>query len=98
MSLSKSEQEVIISFSADDARAEVYISNPIYIRRLEKLASKYPGAYKQTSVTHSEKDKSIISACYECPINLIRFGSPREYTEEQRQAMSERGKLLKNSR
>lgn len=95
MSLSKAEQEVIISFTAEDERAEVYTSNPVYIRRLEKLAKKRPDVYKRTNTTHSGADQSVTSVSFECPVNMIRFGMPsRERTQEEKEQSRERMKEL----
>lgn len=93
MSLSKTEQEVIISFTAEDERAEVYTSNPVYIRRLEKLAKKRPDIYKRTNTTRSGADESITSVSFECPVNMIRLGMPgRKRTQEEKEQSRERMK------
>lgn len=37
MSLSKCEQEVVINFNAEDNTATLYSSNPVWIRKMDKL-------------------------------------------------------------
>lgn len=84
MALTRAEWEVVISFDELGEKAEVYISHPVYIRKLEKLVNKYPGTYKCTNVTRSSVDKSVTSVSFECPKNMIRFGIPP--SEKQLQA------------
>jgi hypothetical protein len=73
------EQEVIITYNRKESFADVYSADPVTIRKLEKMAEKYPERYKL-------KRKDDISVTYEVPKKLIRFGAPntKVYTEEEK--------------
>ena len=84
--LTREEQEVIITMSAVDNLAEVYVADPVYMRRLDKLVEKDPNSYKV-------KSRNAYSATYTMPKKLLKFWvqrEPRELTEEQRIAARER--------
>ena len=84
--LSRYEQEVNINFSADDAVATVYASNPIYVRKLEALSKEFPDDYRLVR-------RDDVSVTYEVSRKLIALRRPRpkrELTEEERRALSER--------
>lgn len=89
--LTREEQEVIITMSAVDNLAEVYVADPVYMRRLDKLVEKDPNSYKV-------KSRNVYSATYTMPKKLLKFWvqrEPRELTEEQRIAARERLKKYK---
>ena len=48
MKLLKCEQEVHISFCADDTAATLYTSYPAWIRKMDKLVEKNPGEGSET--------------------------------------------------
>lgn len=84
--LSRYEQEVHISFSADDAVATVYASNPVYIRKLDVLSKEFPDDYKLVR-------RDDASVTYEVSRKLVALRRPRpkrELTDEERQALKER--------
>lgn len=84
--LTREEQEVIITTSAADDLAEVYVADPIYMRKLDRLVEKDPGSYKV-------KSRNAYSVTYTMPKKLLKFWiqrEPRELTEEQRAAARER--------
>lgn len=84
--LTREEQEVIITTSAADDLAEVYVADPIYMRKLDRLVEKDPGSYKV-------KSRNAYSVTYTMPKKLLKFWvqrEPRELTEEQRIAARER--------
>lgn len=84
--LTREEQEVIITTSAADDLAEVYVADPIYMRKLDRLVEKDPSSYKV-------KSRNAYSVTYTMPKKLLKFWvqrEPRELTEEQRAAARER--------
>lgn len=84
--LTREEQEVIITTSAADDLAEVYVADPIYMRKLDRLVEKDPSSYKV-------KSRNAYSVTYTMPKKLLKFWvqrEPRELTEEQRIAARER--------
>lgn len=81
--LSRYEQETIINYNREEKIAEIYTRDPIVMRKLEKLAEKYPKHYIL-------KSKDEYGCVYECPKKLIRFGAPaKELTEEEKQKRRE---------
>lgn len=91
--LTREEQEVIITMSAVDNLAEVYVADPVYMRRLDKLVEKDPNSYKV-------KSRNVYSATYTMPKKLLKFWvqrEPRELTEEQRIAARERLKKVQEA-
>ena len=76
MLLTKSEQEVVIVFSASDTRAQIYTTNPVYIRRLSKLSKTYSDVYVLTDTMYTAYNHTLIGVVYECPIPIIKFGKP----------------------
>lgn len=46
MTLSKFEQETIITFNAEEKTAEIYTADPVQIRRLDSLCTEFPDTYK----------------------------------------------------
>lgn len=91
--LTREEQEVIITMSAVDNLAEVYVADPVYMRRLDRLVEKDPNSYKV-------KSRNAYSVTYTMPKKLLKFWvqrEPRELTEEQRIAARERLKKVQEA-
>lgn len=84
MNLTRAEQETIINSDAESKMASVYTADPVMMRKLEKLAAKYPDSYKLVR-------QDEISVTYEFPKKLIRFGAPvtRVYSEEEKEKLRE---------
>ena len=62
MTLSKFEQETIITFNAEEKTAEIYTADPVQIRRLDSLCTEFPDTYKlkkqgEISKTFNRKDR-----------------------------------------
>ena len=96
VSMSRAEQETIITIGALDKTADVCTNDPTYWRKLDKKCEQHPDEYKLTKI-HRTKDGLILCKWYEVPRKLVRFAAPtapRELTEEQRAAVRER---LKNA-
>jgi hypothetical protein len=70
------EQEIGIAINAADTFAVVTVTGyPMYLRKLEQLAAKYPEAYK---LTHEETDENGAIYCrqYHVEKKYIKFGKP----------------------
>ena len=87
MGLTKWEKETIINYNQESGEAEVYTRDENVMRRLENLCRDYPDYYKKTKETSTDKE-------YRCPKNLIAFRKPVIMTDEQREKLRERAKLL----
>lgn len=83
MNIPREEQETIINFTADDKMAQVYICDSVYIRKLDRLCEKSPDQYKVIQ-------QDGYSKTYTMPKKLVSFRIPRELTEGQRVAATER--------
>ena len=56
-----------------------------WINKLKRLKEKYPNEIN--IIVENKEDGSIVA---ECPISWMKFSPPRQMTEEQKQAASER--------
>ncbi len=84
--LSKYEQETIVLFNDEEADAIVYTASPLWIRRLDKLVSENPAAYKCI-------ETDDVSKTYTMPKKLVHFRVrqiTRSYTEQQREESRQR--------
>ena len=76
--LTRAEREVTIRFDAEERIAHIYTSDPVYIRRLDKLCEEDPETYKCVKIDPLGYFKQ-----YEAPSDKIRFGkSPSEALRE----------------
>lgn len=82
--LSKCEQEICITKTANEDVFSIYISDPKYIRRMEKINVE---PYKKEML-----DGEIIGAYYKLDAKLISFKKKRVLTEEEKRMLSERMK------
>lgn len=90
-SLKSCEREVQIRFDMEERVAHIYTSEPMYMRKLDKLVETLPEIYKCVKVDELGYFKK-----YECPMKFIRFGGkPRVLSDEQKAHMAE---ILKNAR
>jgi hypothetical protein len=93
MALSRREQEVVISFDAEEDVAEIYISDPVWMRKLDKLVEQNPEQFIPGKVECAEG--KVIAKRYTFPKGLITIRTRAKVstmTEEQRRAASERMK------
>jgi len=81
--LSKAEKETIITYDEEENIATIYTCSLPVMRKLDKLCAKSPDNYKLI-----KKDK--YSKTYTTSKKLIRFGCPRNLSDEQRDAIRER--------
>ena len=88
MNYTRAEQETSIIWDDEEKVARIYTASPVSIRKLNRLCRSNPDEYK---IVWAEMDGDRITAAkYETGCKLIRFGKPREVTEEQREAARER--------
>ena len=90
--LSAIEQETVITIDRETRRARIYTSDTRFINKLDKL-------YERKKV-HRNAD-GITAVEYEVPEKYISFRSgktTRVYTEEERAALSERMKKMRENK
>jgi len=92
MGTSFSEQEVTITFLRDEKVISVYSSNPVYTRKLEKLIEEKPGQIKK--IREDVVDGEVCGTFFEMPKTWLKLRPPRVMSEEQKEAMRERAKIL----
>lgn len=85
MALSKYEQETIINFNEEEKTASIYTYNTKLRNKLADFAA--------NSTDCCLVKKGRIYSEYKVPKNWIKVQMPRQYSEEQRQKMSERAKI-----
>lgn len=91
ISLSKCEQEVVINFNAEDNTATLYSSNPVWIRKMDKLVEQNPEQFKMYR-QETVKGK-VVSKFYELPKEFVTIRSKKRscnLTDEQKQERAER--------
>ena len=66
--LTKSEQETIITFNAEETKAEIYTAEPDMIIKLDKYVEIYPNLYKVVKQDKYSKTYEVLSK------ELILFG------------------------
>ena len=90
MPLSRIEQELIISFNAQEKTALVYTSIPSQMRKLDALAESHPLHVEFESA--DTNDGQVIAKSYIVDKKLISIRKPRTLTETQKTELSERAK------
>lgn len=99
MGLTIEEQETHINFSRNDERAEIYTSDSTKFQKLHKLWGLPDTEWKLERV-HRLENGEIIGYTFSFPVKCLSFRKKlpvRNYTDEQRKAMSERLKAGKNA-
>lgn len=85
------EQETIISFDRAGKEANLYTTDPVWLRKMDKLAEEYPETFK---VRRQEKyQEKVIATDYTFPHRLISIRSKVRtvnMTEEQKDAARQR--------
>ena len=66
MNLTRYEQEVVINLNAEEEVATIYSSNPVWLRKMETLASEFPDVFLLIR-------QSGISKTYSFPKRLVRI-------------------------
>ena len=87
------EQETTISWYRRDAVASVYTSDNTMLTKMKKLMAKSPDC-KLKNITWS-KDGEPTGYFFEVPVRFVKVLKPKEVSEEQIAALSERLKARK---
>lgn len=90
MKVTRYEQETIINFNAGEQTATLYTRDPSVMRKVDALVIEFPDVFKCTGETDIDKT-------YEIPKSSVTYRKPRNITEVQRKAASERMKRLNGS-
>lgn len=90
--LTRAEREVTIRFDAEERIAHIYASDPVYIRRLDKLCEEDPKTYRCVKVDPLGYFKQ-----YEVPADRVAFrkGTTDEHREAARRRMEAQRKAGK---
>ena len=95
--LTLAEQETSILLEPLNDNAKIYSSNPVHVRKLDKLCKENPTDWKCTDVSRLHGE--VIGKSYECPKEFIVFRSKRRIlTEEQRAAAAENARRMNRER
>lgn len=86
--LTLAERETTIRWDAEEKVAHIYTSDPIYMRKLDKLCEEHPEEYLE--IWHDAYSKKYIG-----PAKLIRFGKPA--SEARREANRRNARFLPKS-
>ena len=98
MGLSIEEQETHVNFSRGDERAEVYASDTTMITKLDKLVRMEGTEWRLERLSKIKEE--VVGKTYSCPVSFISFRSKRvsrDYTDEQREAMANRMRMMHSS-
>lgn len=87
------EEETIINFMADEKTAKICTSDPVQIRKLDRLAEQYPDIYKYINSEYY-KGEEVLKR-YEVPKKYIGFKKPIIISDERREKLA---KQLKKGR
>ena len=90
MKVTRYEQETIINFNAGEQTATLYTRDPSVMRKVDALVIEFPDVFKCTGETDIDKT-------YEISKSSVTYRKPRNITEAQRKAASERMKRLNGS-
>ena len=93
MDVAGDEQETTISWYRRDAVAVVWTSDNTMLTKMKKLMAKSPDC-KLKNITWS-KDGEPTGYFFEVPVRFVKVLKPKEVSEEQRAALSERLKARK---
>lgn len=88
--MTKAEKETIINFNEEEATATIYTHNAALCRKLEGLADQRPDEAKRGPSFPDGGREYIV------PKRWVKVNAGPFYTEEQRRAMAERAKSLRN--
>ena len=76
--LSREEQETIINLLASDEEASIYTCDPVWMRKLAKLADKAPESFLMTKQTENSVE-------YTCPKKCVSIHTPRKTSQKQKE-------------
>ena len=89
MNYSRAEQETSIVWDEEEKLARIYTASFVTMRKLDKMCEQFPAVYCRTW-SETDSDARQTAAKYEVYKGYVRFGKPREVTDEQREASKER--------
>lgn len=95
MDVAGDEQETTISWYRRDSVASVYTSDNTMLTKMKKLMAKSPDC-KLKNITWS-KDGEPTGYFFEVPVRFVKVIKPKEASEEQRAALSERLKAMRET-
>lgn len=95
MEVAGEEQETTISWYRRDAIAVVWTSDNTMLTKMKKLMAKSPDC-KLKNITWS-KDGEPTGYSFEVPVRFVKVLKPKEVSEEQRMALSERLKAMRDN-
>ena len=75
---SKLEMETIVNYNNGEKMAEVYFADPVVMRKLDDLCSRFPEDYECIK-------RDEWSATYRFSKKLVQFRTPVHLTEEQKE-------------
>ena len=75
---SKQEMETIVNYNNGEKMAEVYSADPVVMRKLDDLCSRFPEDYECIK-------RDEWSATYRFSKKLVQFRTPVHLTEEQKE-------------
>ena len=87
MRITRYEQETIINFNAGEQKATLYTRDPSIMRKVDALVIEFPDVFKCIGATD-------IDRTYEMPKSSVTYRKPRNISEAQRKAASERMQRL----
>lgn len=93
MDVAGDEQETTISWYRRDAVASIYTSDNTMLTKMKKLMAKSPDC-KLTNIAWN-KDGEPTGYFFEVPVRFVKVIKPKEVSEEQRAALSERLKAIR---
>lgn len=95
MDVAGDEQETTISWYRKDSVVSVYTSDNTMLTKMKKLMGK-SGDCKLKNITWS-KDGEPTGYFFEVPVRFVKVSKPKEVSEEQRAALSERLKAMRET-
>ena len=87
MRITRYEQETIINFNAGEQMTTLYTRDPSIMRKVDALVIEFPDVFKCIGATD-------IDRTYEMPKSSVTYRKPRNISEAQRKAASERMQRL----
>lgn len=86
MNLSRYEQETIINFNEEEAKASIYTHNVALLHKLEKLAQERPDQCRLERVSHEGR-----AADYSIPKAWVRIRPTRQLSEAEKEQRRKAG-------
>ena len=95
------ESEVCVTALKSEDVAEIYTSDNVYLTKFKKLIEANPNAWKIVNVVE-RSDGTVSGVMLQAPKRCLSFRAGKEiervYTEEQKNALTERLKNMRNKK